>query len=530
MRRKLAIRIALVVTILAAVGGSLWAAGTKETATGAPSQQRALSEDLGGLTLPLSAKPITLSIFQQVIPGDVVTKDLPVFVEMTKRTNIALDFVTAPEDTKDEKRHALMAAGSIPDLMWVTSVEAQQNPGMFLKLNDLIDKYAPNIKKRLSDPVYKYIISDENGGIYYLPWTEYQAPQLGFIYRQDYLSQLGVQEPTTLDGWYAVFQKYRDSNLDGSGKKDGIAVTNRRGLVNMFQQLVGSFGLNLEQSTGLFWRIEGDKLIFAPSTDRFKAMVQWTAKLYGEGLLDKEYFTLTSDQWEERISSGMAMSSFDWFTRTDSFNQAVQPKVPSFHMVASRIPKGPFGDAKAFIFPAADAQGMGISAKTKNPVEAIKWLDYQFSRQGKILSWMGVEGISFDYNSDGKPIFKKDFIGFDNDNKVGNWLLLLRDAFPEAHIQRLQGNPDTWAGIQKNQDIAEVRFPPLKFTAKESDELQSLIPDIKTTFDQYTNKLIVGDLPASGWDSFAADLKKFNVARLEAIYNDAYTRYRALNP
>ena len=46
-----------------------------------------------------------------------------------------------------------------------------------------------------------------------------------------------------------------------------------------------------------------------------------------------------------------------------------------------------------------------ITTACKNPELAAKWLDFQYSEQGQLLNWYGIEGETYTLDADGKPQF-----------------------------------------------------------------------------------------------------------------------------
>lgn len=524
-------RLLVAVVVMALLcGAGAWATGRQEGPTvespGKPDpNQQALKEPLGGLTLPLSAKPIQLTMFLGEHPNYPIKDDLAVMVEMFKRTNIKIHFVTVPQESEREKKNVLLASGDFPDFVAITEADEQGNSKLFLELQDLIPKHAPNIERRMT-PAVKAFRETVPGKIYSVPWNEFQIGQLGFDYRLDYLQKMGfASEPKTLEEWTPVLKKAKNTDLNGDGKLDTVPVVNRNGTANMFQQMVGSFGLNMDGNR-LTWRLEKDQAVFGPTTDRYKAMVEYCRMLYAEGLLDKEYSTLSTKEWEAKISTGVGFSTWDWFTRVSMFNDLMKEKEPTFRLAGARQPVGPFGEAKVFKGAEMGRGGVAVNAKTKHPVEAVRWMDYQYSPQGKILSFMGLEGQSFSYKN-GKPVFLPDYVNMINDYKLGVKFLPLMDSNPEGHAQRLQGNPTTWEAIEKNIDINEVRFPPLAFKVAENARITEILPDIKTFVDSETDKFIMGRKPMSEWDAMLAQLKKMKLDELATLYNAAYSRLLA---
>ena len=86
--------------------------------------------------------------------------------------------------------------------------------GYILRLNDVIDQYAPHLKQYLTEhPDIDMQIRTANGSYYAFPFIQgddklrtYQGP----IIRKDWLDELGLDVPTTIDEWHTVLQAFKD--------------------------------------------------------------------------------------------------------------------------------------------------------------------------------------------------------------------------------------------------------------------------------------------------------------------------------
>lgn len=84
---------------------------------------------------------------------------------------------------------------------------------VILPLNDLIDKSAPNLKKLLQqDKELDKMIKTDNGTYYAFPMIR---PDNGLVFRgpmirKDWLDELNLQVPTTIDEWYTVLKAFKE--------------------------------------------------------------------------------------------------------------------------------------------------------------------------------------------------------------------------------------------------------------------------------------------------------------------------------
>lgn len=46
-----------------------------------------------------------------------------------------------------------------------------------------------------------------------------------------------------------------------------------------------------------------------------------------------------------------------------------------------------------------------ITTSCKNPELAARWLDFQYSKEGVLLNWYGIEGKTYTLDANGNPVF-----------------------------------------------------------------------------------------------------------------------------
>ena len=109
---------------------------------------------------------ITLKIFDKNI-GDTFTDD--VANEITKKTGVKVE-VEQPTGNPSEKLNLMLASGDYPDIVLMERTGDAANKytssGALIPLNDLIDKYGPDVKKMYGDTLNK--IKNSDGKNYYL--------------------------------------------------------------------------------------------------------------------------------------------------------------------------------------------------------------------------------------------------------------------------------------------------------------------------------------------------------------------------
>ena len=133
---------------------------------------------------------------------------------MKEKFNITIKWQTTTFDAgpAKEKRQISLASGDYPDLYmlipWVdqftpTELLKLGNQGVVVPLNELIDQYAPNIKKALdAEPEWKAMATAPDGKIYGMPqWVDcYHCSYQGKLWMNTtWLKKLGLEQPKTTE-------------------------------------------------------------------------------------------------------------------------------------------------------------------------------------------------------------------------------------------------------------------------------------------------------------------------------------------
>ncbi|GIO54177.1 MULTISPECIES: extracellular solute-binding protein [Paenibacillus] len=472
---------------------------------------------------PLTKEPVTLNMFTRIAPLNGPFKDMPVFQDYEKMSNVHVNFTEAPTDGFQEKKNLLFASNELPDAFYrsgITPLEATQYGavGQLIPLEDLIDKYAPNLKSLMEQyPEIRSAITTPEGHIYAIPGivTLAAARTDKKWINEAWLKKLGLKEPETTDELYDVLVAFRDKDPNGNGKKDEIPMTARAGLA-VVNLMSGSFGL--DQQLGYNINLENDKVNIWMGSEKNKEMLMYLNKLYKEKLLDPELFSQKEAQYLAKQGSGNAGFFFD------QTNNNFLPIADQYVGIAP--PAGPHGDRlQAQTAPVPrDFGAFAISSVNKYPEITMRWIDYFYSDEGSTLLRFGREGEHYELK-DGIPYYKEDFLKTDNQPKItpyagGGAPHLISDKVA-SYI-----NPPQVQEAQKKLDpyMPKVRYAAPMFDEKTAQEVNILRNDIDKYYEEQSTKFIAGALSFDKWDEFQSTLKKMQIDKLQEMYQAAYDK------
>lgn len=496
------------------------------------------------LTLPIVKQPITLTYFQE--PGSAIRdtlkgyEDMTVFKETEKRTGIHIEFHSPASGQFADKLNLMLATGETDDMMWnvftaVGGAAQQIENGTIIPLNDLIGKYAPNIKAILDkNPELKKQVTLDDGKIHMVPETRLDPvlrSSSGFMIRKDWLDKLQLKVPESIEEWYVVLKAFKEKDPNGNGKADEVPFLATKKLE--FIDLATAWDI-----TNSFY-LDNGTIKYGPSEPKYKDFVTTMRKWYSEGLIDSEYLIIDNKNFDSKILNSIAGSySGALAGGLGRYLNNMADKDPKFNLTGVPNPKS--SDGKAYttnsklIMWASD--GISLSKKNKNPVETIKWLDFLYSKEGNILFNWGIEGQSH-VIKDGKRQFT-DLI-LKNPDKLTVEQAAAKYAGGTICSLPLVNDVDVFTFLklglpqQKEASGAFLKgsvgrlIPPITFTARESGAYAPIMAEINTYQTEMLNKFIMGKEPLSSLDKFAETLKSMKIAEAIKFQQAAYDRYIA---
>lgn len=216
--------------ILAAVPFIALAACNKGNNSDVGGSEEALN-NLNTEGMPIVDDTVELEIFA----GKAATtaddwNDVLLLNEYEEMTNMDITWNMVPADGLEEKRNLALASGDLPDVFYsanlpVSDVQKYGGQGTFIPLNDLIEEYAPNIKKVLDEnPDIRKGITFPDGNIYSIPtvyspdFSSLLIGAKGWV-NGDWLEQLDMDNPETTDEFYEYLKAVKETDLNGNGKK-----------------------------------------------------------------------------------------------------------------------------------------------------------------------------------------------------------------------------------------------------------------------------------------------------------------------
>ncbi len=502
------------------------------------------------------AGPVDVTFFAPQGKAPLEDNDYTKLVEEKFNVNIKWDL--APADALIDRRQLLLASGDYPEVFLEgkfsnSDLMTYGKQGVLLPLNDLIEKYAPNLTALMEKkPFLKEAMTAPDGNIYGIPrFNECYHCTYSQKYwmNKEWLDKVGLPVPTTTDELYTVLKAFKTQDPNGNGKADEIPLT---GAPNKFvwngnidAYLMNSFIYN---DNDKYLTVTDGKVDFAANKEGWKEGLAYMNKLYKEGLIDPASFT-QNDQAIGQLGNreGVEITGSITTALVSYLLNVGDEKITRHqHWVIVPPLKGPQGVQLAGMW-----QGLGEFAFTitnkaseAQQIAAIQIADYAFSEEGALLSEYGTnEGIGWnkaqpgELNNNGEQAkYTFENLKKQDENVIRNdsWSLLGPKDMSKEFRDSFASNQDPLSAKGYERRLADATkafepYAPKEFypasayiLPEDTDASAQLTTAIKDYVQSSMAQFILGNKSIEkDWDAYVKGFDGLNLTKYIEIYQKA---------
>lgn len=459
--------------------------------------------------------------------------------EWISRTGVNMSFDEIAPPTMTEKFNLMIASLEYPDVMSeATSLYAGGGAAMveediLIDLAPYLEEYAPSYSwLRSADKSFAADTVNDNGTITEFYGYAYNVlgATSGLMVRGDWLDTVGMDIPTTYDQFHDML-----AGIKAAGLCDSPLAVLYSGIAGG-SFLEGGFGVPNMGSGIKAWGIMDGELTFIPTSDSFKEYLMTLRDWYAEGLV---YPNLLQNAMHK--SSDILNGSYGVFFDVGEFisNYETQAPnenfrlVPMTHLLKTEdSPKIASGDVPR----AKQGSAWSVSTQCPEPQVIISAIDYLFSVEGGYLGSYGVEGVTWEYNEEGTPVYTE----FATNNPDG-WTYTTVTQVYCISIPGILGDQGkyTQTYTQTQIDAASIWLENVVssendnrglwvLTVDENTEFANLTADITTYISETVPQMFTGELVLEDtWDQYCATIESMNIDRCTELVSSARDRYNA---
>jgi putative aldouronate transport system substrate-binding protein len=499
------IRKKIVVPLLSSIvlSSSLVACSSSETA----SKEKDKSESDNSIS-------IMTTTFSPDPPGD----DSPVMKALEKYTKTDIKMNWVIDSGYQDKLNITLASGELPDIMMIPnkipSFISAVEDGAFWELGPYLKDY-PNLSQ-----ANEIILNNSSiGGKIYGIYRARPLGRLGITFRKDWLNNVGLQTPKTIDDFYSMLKAFKEKDPDGNGKDDtyGMVVSKYAGPWDIMQTWFGAPNKWGEDSKG---NLQPDFM-----TEEYLNALNFFKKLYDEGLVNEDFAVMDTQKWVDPLINGQAgviVDVVDHAHRAEEKALAINPDLKEPFDVIGAV-EGPNG---LFNLPTSGYAGLLAIPKTSVKTEkelkkVLAFIDKLSDEEAQIIANNGIEGRHYEIKDGNLVDLKGEDAALISE---GQGLDKFQTYIPEERFVKKEQTPLLLKEEEVKKENEEIVVPNpaealvSEVYAQKGQQLDTIINDARIKF-------IVGQIDEAGfkdaiklWRSTGGDdyIKEINKLYKEA--------------
>ncbi len=509
------------------------------------------------LSFPLREKKVLSFITNAPARTTQDPNERTIFKRLEEKTNVHIDWICFVEDQFGEKKNLAMAQyGSLPDGLFVAGMSdydllRYSEQGLIIPVDNLIDKYMPNLKKVFDRyPKYRAAATAPDGHIYSFPWIEQlgegkEAIQAigGIAYiNKKWLDYLKLDIPNTTDELEQVLIEFRDrgDELEKEFSIQGKAIP-MSFIMNGGNEdcsiLINGFGEAYGDVPDHFAVTDEGEVIYTSVQEGYKEGIKWLHKLYQQNLMDPESFT---HDWGSYVAKGKNHRyglCFTWdIANIDNYEDYVM--LPAL--------AGPDGKVNITRQNASDISGFDLgrcvlTSNCRDTALAAAWIDQMYDPlQSPQNNWgtYGEEGtqniFEMSQNSKGEPMLKHlplngaSPVEIRQNQSVNGPLAILNEYYgeyvtiPDDAKWRLD---NMHAAYLKDMNTKYV-FPRVFMSVEDNNIVTQYDTDIRRYAEQKKAEWVMKGGIEEEWDNYLRRMEEYGLSKYLAIKQKYFDEYQ----
>ena len=479
-----------------------------------------------------------------------------IFQRLEEQTNVHIEWTCFVSDQfADKKNLALAQFGALPDGLFVAGMGDYDllryaNQGIIIPLEDLIDKYMPNLQAVFEAyPEYRVMCTAPDGHIYAFPWIEQlgegkEAIQaIGNIpyINKKWLDFLGLEIPETTQELEEVLIAFRDHAGEIQEEFDIIGdIIPMSFIINNGDQdpafLINGFGEGYGDTADHFAVTDEGEVIYTAVQEGYKEGIAWLHHLVEEDLVDPEAFT---QDWSTYVAKGKNHRyglCFTWdIANIDNYDDYVM--LPAL--------AGPEGIVNVTRQNGSETSGFErgrcvLTSNCRDTALAAAWIDQMYAPlQSAQNNWgtYGEEGTAnifeMSTNDEGEPMLRHLDLGDNSpveirDNQSVNGPLAILNEYygvyvtlPDDAKWRLDNMHATYLEDMNSRYV----FPNVFMSLEDTNRVSQLDTDIKRYAEQMKASWILNGGIEEEWDEYLERMESYGLSeylQIKQKYFDAY--------
>ena len=459
---------------------------------------------------------------------------------LEEATGVNLEWTLYSEATWNEQFNLLMASNDWPDL-FNCGVASRYNGGVtalleddvVIELSEYLEEYAPDYKALLDSNVdFADCLYQQDGTIVEFAAANSSVQDKGMMIRQDWLDELGLEAPATVDELTEVLLAFKNeydlgmSLLVLSGLDTGLT----------YAYNVDSRGFS---NGGLGWVVEDDEVKVTFDTDGFRGYLELLTSYYEQGIFNDDYVNI-SYELGNVDSTYLDGKCGVFFVSVSALSESQKANAsdPDFQLTALPDIKLNADDPESGVTEVTytGINSLVISTQCEAVEEAIMFCNYFYTEEGQYLANWGVEGEAYTIGDNGKPQYTETVL---NDAECFMYMIT-QTKYALGWAPTIVDSGITTSSFDDNQLAAVdmwtaqrgsyLLIPKNATSTTEEQEIETLYgSDVSTYIWENVYKIVTGQQSLDTYDSVMETAYGMGLTELTEASQARYDRYMANN-
>ena len=456
--------------------------------------------------------------------------ELPIYQKLQEDTGVDIEFVHPSGASWDESFSILLASNELPDMIQYNWATYPGGPGRAIKDKVIIDLYEykdklPNLMKYLDEnPEVKKNAVTNDGQLFAAPFIRGDKSlcvSYGIAMRNDWLDELGLEAPETIEEWDAVLTAFKE-------KKGASAPL----YINLDALKYGLFAGAYD--TCYDYYLKDGKVTHGFLDSGFKQLLMQLNDWYKRGLLDNNFASIDGRTLDANFLNGetgaMPMSLGGGIGKY--LSNAPDDKYDLIGVKSAVLNKGDYPEFQTQIPPTQTGSFTAVTTDCDNIEDVLKIIDYGYSEKGGMLYNFGVEGESYNM-VDGYPKYTEQIT---NNPEYAMSVMLSKytasyDSGPfiqdTRYMEQYAARPQQQAAWKTwtESNMSDHLLPNLYVSGDDQKELANISNNLISYMNESITKLIMGTESFDNYDKILKELENRGIKDAIRIYQKAYDGY-----
>jgi putative aldouronate transport system substrate-binding protein len=469
-------------------------------------------------------------------------------------------------DTYRQKMNMYAAAGNLPSGVWLMSevvkdpfqksvIDSMGEAGLLYDLNPYVNdtENYPRLTANLPAQFQEMATNRNTGELYVYPshihWEFPHAPG-GITIRQDWLDELGMEYPETVDELYDVIVAFKENFTDEAGNPTIPVSLCGFDPDQPVERYVWQFWLNNWMGTTKWYEHDGryDYAWYTKMEELTEALL-FLNRLWREDLFDKEAFSQTDEQFVEKCVNGaIGVHSYSYVNTYKASDTLMQQEprgtkrfvaIPPIVALPDMYSLDDINIVEIFAVPMSGWIVTRDGITESDVADYMKAVNYIGTYEGAVRNYIGIEGRQWEYNDAGEIVYTEDYLSkrdsIPNYNAIEGigavgWMSSHKDVTSRM-LQLVVTKPDVVQSVENLRGFQTAKLEPINSVIAGEIEL-SKGPLIENAYKQMVIQAISADSAAecraivAAWPAQrdALGYQAWVEERTEAVYDLFGTR------